>query len=113
MTGVQTCALPISKEDKDDKPKDEEAWMAVVMDECWNENGSTHHLSDDDCDSFDPFDDIDDLLDDIDQTISADPKNVINVRLEASYLVGTDETRSSEVDLYNSGTSRHMSRFFH
>ena len=102
-----------AKEDKEDKPKDEEAWMAVMMDGCWNKNKSTYHSSNNDYNSFDPFDGIDDLLDDIDQTISADLKNVINVHLEASYLVGTDETHSSEVNLYNSGTSRHMSGFFH
>ena len=31
----------------------------------------------------------------------------------AAYLAGTNETRSDEVDLYDSGATRHMSGFYH
>lgn len=124
------------KDDKEDKPKEEEAWMAMVMDDCLMSN----HLNKVTCNDFDklemgsdtnyslyhdtdlpddPFDGIDELLDDIDQAISAnqernvEPEKQIKVHLEAAYLVGTEETHSTEVDLYNSGTTRHMSGFFH
>ena len=49
---------------------------------------------------------------DVDQTISAE-ELVIKTDLDAVYLAGSDETRSVEVDLYDSGTTRHMSGFFH
>ena len=132
--GKETAAT--AKDDKDDKPKEEEAWMAVVMDDCL----IFDDLDDTACDDFDrpdagldtnyslthdlsplddPFDGIDELLDDLDQAISANqeldikPENGIKVRLEAAYLAGTDDTRSAEVDLYDSGTTRHMSGFLH
>ena len=48
-----------------------------------------------------------------DQDLSAEPVDEVTTGLEAAYLAGTNETRSAEVDLYDSGTTRHMSRFFH
>ena len=60
----------------------------------------------------DPLDDPDDVTD-VDQTLNAVPENIVRTNLEAAYLVGTAETRTAEVDLYDSGTSRHMSGFRH
>ena len=45
--------------------------------------------------------------------ISADFQGSIMIELDAAYLAGTDETHSAEVDLYDSGTTRHMSGFYH
>ena len=66
-----------------------------------------------------PFDGVDDPLDvpddvtDVDQMLGAVPEITVRTNLEAAYLVGTEETRTAEVDLYDSGTSRHMSGFRH
>ena len=65
------------------------------------------------------FDDADgtlyvpDEITDVDQSINSVPEDIVEINLEMAYLAGTDETRSAEVDLYDSGTSRHMSGFFH
>ena len=62
------------------------------------------------------FDGIDETLDDADEVIdavSADIQGPIMIELEAAYLAGTDETRNTEIDLYDSGTTRHMSGFHH
>ena len=37
----------------------------------------------------------------------------IHAGFEYAYLVGTEETRNTEVDLYDSGATRHMSGYFH
>ena len=50
---------------------------------------------------------------DADQDLSAEPADEVITSLNTAYLAGTDETRSAEVDLYDSGTTRHMSWFFH
>jgi hypothetical protein len=49
----------------------------------------------------------------VDQMIDNDLEEPIKTNLESAYLAGTDETRSAEVDLYNSGTTRHMSEFYY
>ena len=107
--------------DKDDK-KEEEAWMAMVMEDEWalDETNDPNNDSEDHVlDLPHLFDDLDGTLDvpeeviDVDQEVIAVPENVIKIDLEMAYLAGTSDTRSAEVDLYDSGTSRHMSGFFH
>jgi hypothetical protein len=108
-----------SKEDKSKKPdKEEEAWMAMVMDETDSEEHADYSVNND----FalpNLFDGIDETLDDVDEVIntdqltSAEPDGEVTTRLEAAYLIETAQTRSAEVDLYDSGTTRHMSGFFH
>ena len=64
----------------------------------------------------DLFDDLPDGFDaviDADQSFSAESTDAITTTLDAAYLAGTQETRSAEVDLYDSGTTRHMTGFFH
>ena len=84
------------------------------------ENGLTDHSPDFILDLPDIFDGIDEPLDktldemiDVDQSISDDSENLITTDLEAVYLAGTNETRSAEIDLYDSGTTCHMSGFHH
>ena len=55
-------------------------------------------------------DGIDEMID-VNQLISAEEP--IKIDLDVAYLAGTDETRSAKVDLYNSGTTRHMTGFYH
>jgi hypothetical protein len=134
--GKETAAA--AKDDKDEKPpKEEEAWMAVVMEDY----AMDKYLNDTTCESFDKlnidsrtdyspnhdfdlpnlFDGVDESLDDFDgvidadQHLSAEPadEDKVKTSLEAAYLAGTDETRSAEIDLYDSGTTRHMSGFLH
>ena len=123
-------------DDKDDKPpKEEEAWMVMVMDDCAMDeylydmtcegfdksiiNSRTNYSPNHDFDLPNLFDGIDESLDgfdeviDSDQDLSAEPADEVITSLNAAYLAGTDETRSAEVDLYDSGTTRHMSGFFH
>ena len=112
-----------AKDDKDDKAKpdkEEEAWMVMIMDEMDSEEDecTTYPVNDDLSFPY-LFDGVDETLDDgdavmyVDQQISANPDEEVKTGLEAAYLVGTAETRSAEVDLYDSGTTRHMSGFFH
>jgi Reverse transcriptase (RNA-dependent DNA polymerase)/gag-polypeptide of LTR copia-type len=83
------------------------------------ENGRTDDIPDHFLDLPDLFDSIDDPLDvpddvtDIDQQLNAESESTVWTNLEAAYLVGTEETRTTEVDLYDSGMSRHMSGFHH
>ena len=107
--------------DKDDR-KEEEAWMAMVLEDEWalNEPNDPNNDSEDHIlDLPHLFDDTDGTLDvpeeviDADQEVIAVPENVIKLDLEMAYLAGMSDTRSAEVDLYDSGTSRHMSGFFH
>ena len=126
-------AAAAKESDKDDKPnKEEEAWMAMVMEDEWEtsddeeiptclieedepiDNSPDHILN-----LPDLFDGIDESLDgpdeivtDVDQQFIAE-SDIVRTNIEAAYLVGTEETRSTEVDLYDSGTSRHMSGFRH
>jgi hypothetical protein len=112
-----------AKDDKDDKSKpdkEEEAWMVMIMDETDSEEDELNtYPVNDDLSLPNLFDGIDETLDDgdavmdVDQLIDADPEEEIETGLEAAYLVGTAETRSAEVDLYDSGTTRHMSGFLH
>ena len=37
----------------------------------------------------------------------------IHAGFEYAYLVGTEETRNTKVDLYDSGATQHMSGYFH
>lgn len=108
----------VAKDDEKDDKKEEEAWMTMVM-----EDEGTLEETDEPNDSEDHildlphlFDDLDATLDettDVDQTINDDIEEPITIDLDAAYLAGTDETRNAEVDLYDSGTTRHMSGFFH
>ena len=116
----ETAAAAKDKDsEKDDKSKEEEAWMAMVDDELESEClEETSELTDYPLDHildlpnlFDGIDDVDEVID-VDQTISAE-ELVIKTDLDAVYLVGSDETRSAEVDLYDSGTTHHMSGFYH
>ena len=127
------------KEDKpkDGKSKDEEAWMAMVIDDISDVDylGVEGALSDDSCgeayscfieddmcidsppkpnvDMSDLFDGIDEMLA-TDQNMDAQPDDTgIRAGLEYAYLVGTEETRNTEVDLYDSGVTQHMSGYFH
>ena len=129
--GKETAAVAKDSNDKEEKPKEEEAWMAVVMDDYLDETacddfdeldaGSDNYSPNHDLDLPDLFNGIDELLDDVDGVIVADQQlntepedsDVVTTNLETAYLAGTDETRSAEVDLYDSGTTRHMSGFFH
>ena len=80
------------------------------------EDELTDHSPDFVLDLPDIFDGIDEPLDgtvDIDQTISDGFEGPITTDLDAAYLAGTNETCSAEVDLYDSGTTRHMSGFHH
>jgi hypothetical protein len=45
--------------------------------------------------------------------INTDIQGPIMIELNAAYLAGTDETRNAEIDLYDSGTTCHMSGFHH
>ena len=112
-----------AKDDKEDKAKpdkEEEAWMVMIMDEMDSEEDEhTIYPVNDDLSFPYLFDGVNETLDDgdavmyVDQQISADPDEEVKTGLEAAYLIGTAETRSAEVDLYDSGTTRHMSGFFH
>ena len=140
-----------AKDDKGDKlkpEKEEEAWMAMIVDEtacdlfendacndflilktdldgedtlsCLiEEDEHTNYSVNNDLALPDLFDGIDQVLDDAeevinaDQLISAELNEEVTTRLEAAYLIGTAKTHSAEVDLYDLGTTRHMSRFFH
>ena len=121
----ETAATAKDKDstEKDDKSKGEEAWMAMVDDElesdCLEEaNELTDYPLDHILDLPNLFDGIDESNDgvdemiDVDQMISAE-EPMIKTDLDAAYLAGSDETRSAEVDLYDSGTTRHMSGFYH
>ena len=96
--------------------------MAMVLEDEWalNEPNDPNNDSEDHIlDLPHLFDDTDGTLDvpeeviDADQEVIAVPENVIKLDLEMAYLAGMSDTRSAEVDLYDSGTSRHMSGFFH
>ena len=50
---------------------------------------------------------------DVDQQSSYAPEDPVWINLEAAYLARSNETRSIEMDLYDSGTTRHMTGFFH
>ena len=127
-------------EDKACSHKDcgEEAWMTVVLDD--NKFLSDEYVldgvSDNDSDDLDIDSDSEEAyscfiedntltfnpleLDSDISTLSDDNATRINdtevhTSLEYAYLVGTKDSnaRNIEVDLYNSGATRHMSGFFH
>ena len=94
--------------------------MVMIMDETDGEDDElTTYSVNDDLSLPYLFDGVDETLDDgdavmnVDQQICADPEEEVRTDLDATYLVGTAETRSAEVDLYDSGTTRHMSGFYH
>jgi len=114
----------VAKESGKDEPaKEEEAWMAIPIDDEQDVsdleeemNELTNHSPDFVLDLPDIFDSVDESLDeviDVDQLISEDSEGTITTDLDAAYLVGTDETCSAEVDLYDSGTTCHMTGFHH
>ena len=121
------------KKPKEEKLKDEEAWMAMVLEDtprCIN----SHHDFNDLCissfheEAYSCFIDDEALaysppelnLDistssngNVDHNLGAWISNMeIHTSLEYVYLVGRKDTRT-EVDLYDSGATRHMSGFFH
>jgi hypothetical protein len=131
--GKEKDSAATAQDKKDDKPKDEEAWMAMVIGDntsddldidTYREEAYTCFIEDQtptfcspelDLDISDPFDGIDELLN-ADQELSAErdePDEMVYTSFTAAYLAGTDETRSAEVDLYDSGATRHMSGFQH
>ena len=63
----------------------------------------------------DLIDGVDEVLDadHDDQSLGAIPEDIIRTSFDAAYLAGTNETRSVEVDLYDSGATRYMSGFLH
>jgi hypothetical protein len=133
----------VAKDNKDDKQKEgkskdeEAAWMAaivgdvsdmdhfepddVVDDDLYGEAYSCF-IEDDayiscpsqpDVDISEIVDGVDEVLD-TDQNIGAEPDgDEIRAGFDYACLVGTEETRSAEVDLYDSGATRHMSGYFH
>jgi hypothetical protein len=86
-----------------------------------NIDSCTNYSPNHDFDLPNLFDVVDESLDgfdeviDTDQHLSAEPadEDEIKTSLEAAYLAGTDETRSAEIDLYDSGTTWHMSGFLY
>ena len=58
------------------------------------------------------LDDTDEVIN-VDQELNAEPDDIVRTNLEAVYLAGTEETCSAEVDLYDLGTTRHLSGFRH
>ena len=134
----ETAAAAESK--KEEKSNDEDAaWMAMVddvvdleyfseddyddldIDLCYEEAYSCFI----DNDTFptspsDPDFDISTESDGIDEAISANQGlnaevnyNNFDTSFDYAYLVGSSDTRKTEVDLYDSGATRHMSGFFH
>ena len=128
---------PKDRKSKDGKPKDKEAWMAVVIDDIFDTNYPELEEVLDDSPYAEVYScfiedklctstpsglnvDISDLFDGIDdqpainQFTSAKPNETeVRTGLEYAYLVGTEETRNAEVNLYDSGVTRHMSGYFH
>ena len=120
--GKKKETAAVAKDDTKDDKKEEEAWMAMVMDDEWALDDEDDPISDSEDNILDLphlFDDLDgtcnvpDEIIDVDQQIKIVPEDIVKINIEMAYLAGTDETRSAEVDLYDSGTSRHMSGFFH
>ena len=88
--------------------------MAMVMEDKWvlDETNNPNNDSEDHVlDLPHLFDDLDGTLDvpekviDVDQEVIAMPENVIEIDLEMAYLARMSNTCSTEVDLYDSGTS--------
>jgi hypothetical protein len=137
--GKEKDAATVAQEKKEDKPKDgkpkdEEAWMTMVLGEDFDIECS--EVEETPCDESDnsyaeayscfiedealitspsvPDFDIPDLIDDVDEATIADQiLDTIEIRTgyEYAYVVGADEVRNTEVDLYDSGATRHMSGF--
>ena len=125
--GKKKETAAVAKDDdksKEDKTSEEEAWMALAVEdegEFTEDSDTIEEENPDDISNyilslphlFESIDEPTDGPDGVDQVINADLENTIKINLEAAYLAGTDETRSAEIDLYDSGTTRHMSGFFH
>ena len=120
--GKKKETAAVAKDDAKDDKKEEEAWMAMVMDDEWALDDEDDPISDSEdnildlphlFDNLDGTCDIPDEIIDVDQQIKIVPEDIVKINIEMVYLAGTDETRSAEVDLYDSGTSQHMSGFFH
>jgi hypothetical protein len=129
------------KEDKskDGKPKDEEAWMTIVLGEdfdveCPEVEETSYNKSDDSYAEVyscfiedkapitvpsDPDPNIPNSIDDVDEATNTDHNlsdaklDIIEIRTgyEYAYIVGADDIRDTEVNLYDSGATRHMSGF--
>ena len=125
-----------TKDTKEDKPKDEEAWMVMIDDsvsECSSRDEDDFDIdildeiiSPEAYSDFDELDEHTDLPSTLDFDISEPSDgNVFDAgaylihdeeacsSFDAASLAGTDETRGAEVDLYDSGATRHMSGFRH
>jgi hypothetical protein len=131
------------KEDKpkDAKPKDEEAWMTMVLSQDFDIECSEVEDLETPCDKSDdsyaevyscfiedealitspsvPDFNIPDSINDVDeatatdQILSAAELDTIEIctGYKYAYVIGADEIRNTEVDLYDSGATRHMSGF--
>ena len=130
--GKETAATSDAKKEE---PKDEEAWMAMADDDLFLDETVSDDLGDLDTDfesveAYSCFIEEEEPVDcasDLDYTLSGDDdtlsgnKELLDNKLDdeayssfnAAYLAGTNETRSDEVDLYDSGATRHMSGFYH
>ena len=121
------------KKPKEEKLKDEEAWMAMVLEDtprCMNLHHNFNDLCissfheeayscfiDDEVLAYPPPEldlDISTSSDgDVNHNLSTQISNIeICTSLEYAYLVGRKDTQT-EVDLYDSGATRHMLGFFH
>ena len=127
--GKETAATSDAQKEE---PKDEEAWMAMADDDLFLDETVSDDLGDLDTDfesveayyCFIEEEEPVDCASDLDYTLSGDDdtlsgnKELLDNKLDdeayssfnAAYLAGTNETRSDEVDLYDSGATRHMSR---
>ena len=120
------------KKPKEEKPKDEEAWMVMMLEDT-PQCMCSHQDFDDLCidllyeEAYSCFIDDEALaysLPELDPDISSFDGNVdhslsawisnmeICTNLEYAHLVGTKDTCKGEVDLYDSGATQHMSGFF-
>ena len=86
------------------------------LDSDWSYEEAYSCFIDDDAPALhisDPCNSVDEALD-ADQGLDAGNEHInFSTNFEYAYLVGTSNTRKLEVDLYDSGATRHMSGFFH
>ena len=125
-----------TKDTKEDKPKDKEAWMVMIVDSVseyssWDDDDFDINILDEiiSPEVYSDFDELDEHTDfpsTLDFDISEPSDGIVfdaGVYLthdeeayssfDAASLAGTDETRNAEVDLYDSGATWHMSGFRH
>ena len=134
--GKEKETAAATKETKEEKPKDEEAWM-VMIDDCGSECNSSDDasgdfdidildeiISEDACSSFEELDELTDSPSTLDFFDISEPSDG-NVLDAGAYLIDDEVActsfdaaslagagmRGTEVDLYDSGATRHMSGF--